>query len=120
LTLGSFEALLEDVERHVQGCGHLLLFVGEQLRLEITLLRHDKNPRVIWGLKTHEDWAFKATLLRFARGLEPVHLILSEEEGPSRIHGWEARRTNDSFCASTLPCEQAEQFWRCCLAQFSA
>lgn len=119
-TLESFEAFLEDVEHHVQESAHLLIFVGEHLRLEITLLRHDKNPRVIWGLKTHEDWAFKATLLRFARGRQPVHLVLSVETGgPDEIHSWVAKRSKDGFWASALPSEQAIQFWQRRLVPFS-
>ena len=120
-TLGSFEAFLAEVERHVQDSGQLLLFVGDHLRLEITLLRHNKNPRVIWGLKAHEDWAYKASLLRFSRGHQPVHLILSvETDGQYQISGWVARRTMDRFWASELPAAQADQFWQRCLALFDA
>ena len=119
-TIGSFEAFLAEVERHVQDSGQLLLFVGEHLRLEITLMRHNKNPRVIWGLKAHEDWAYKATLLRFSRGYQSVHAILSvEAEGQYEIRGWVAKRTMDSFWASELSSAQADQFWQRCLAQFN-
>jgi hypothetical protein len=76
---------------------------------------------VIWGLKRHEDWAFKATLLRFARGSEPVHLVLStEDEGGYRIRGWVVKRTVDAFWAAPLPAEQTHRFWERCLTPFSS
>jgi hypothetical protein len=116
----TFEGFLADVEHCVPDAGQLLLFSGEHLRLEVMLLRHQKNPRVIWGLKRHEDWAFKATLLRFARGGEPVHLVLSTESDEGyRIHGWVVKRTMDSFWAAPLPAEQTHRFWERCLTPFS-
>lgn len=116
----TFEGFLADVEGCVPDAGQLLLFSGEHLRLEVMLLRHQMNPRVIWGLKRHEDWAFKATLLRFARGSEPVHLVLStEEEGSYRIRGWVVKRTMDSFWAAPLPTDQTHRFWERCLTPFS-
>jgi len=116
----TFEGFLTDVEDCVPDAGQLLLFSGEHLRLEVMLLRHHKNPRVIWGLKRHEDWAFKATLLRFARGSEPVHLVLStEDEGNYRIRGWVVKRTMDAFWAAPLPAEQTHRFWERCLDRFS-
>ena len=117
----TFEGFLADVEHSVPDAGQLLLFSGEHLRLEVMLLRHHKNPRVIWGLKRHEDWAFKATLLRFARGSEPVHLVLStEDEGGYRIRGWVVKRTVDAFWAAPLPLEQTQRFWERCLTPFSS
>jgi hypothetical protein len=119
-TSSTFEGFLVDVEHCVSDAGQLLLFSGEHLRLEVMLLRHQKNPRVIWGLKRHEDWAFKATLLRFARGSEPVHLVLStEDEGSYRIRGWVVKRTMDAFWAAPLPAEQTHRFWERCLNRFS-
>ncbi len=116
----SFEDFLAEVEHSVPDAGQLLLFAGEQLRLEVMLLKHEKNPRVIWGLKRHEDWAFKATLLRFARGSDPVHLVLSiEHEGGYRLRGWVVKRSWDSFWASPLPSEQTNGFWERCLTPFS-
>jgi hypothetical protein len=116
----SFEGFLAEVERCVPDAGQLLLFTGEHLRLEVMLLKHEKNPRVIWGLKRHEDWAFKATLLRFARGSDPVHLVLStEHEGGYRLRGWVVKRSWDSFWASPLPSEQTNGFWERCLTPFS-
>jgi hypothetical protein len=115
----TFEDFLADVEQWVPDAGQLWLFTGDRLRLELMVLRHEKNPRVIWGLKHHEDWAFKATLLRFARGSEPVHLILStEHDNTYQIRGWVARRTMDTFWASPLPNEQTRRFWERCLAPF--
>ncbi len=112
----TFEGFLADVERCVSDAGQLLLFSGEHLRLEVMLRRDQKNPRVIWGLKRHEDWAFKATLLRFARGSEPVHLVLStESEEGYRIRGWVVKRSMDSFWAAPLPAKQASRFWERCL-----
>jgi hypothetical protein len=116
-TIESFEGFLEEVVRHVQESGQLLLFVGEHLRLEITLLRHPKNPRVIWGLKAHEDWAFKATLLRFARDTQAVHVILlCRTNEQDEDHGWLAKRSSDGFWASALPSEQTDQFLHRCHA----
>ena len=116
----TFEDLLADVERSIPDSGQLMLFTGEQFRLSLTLLRHKENPRVIWGLKYHEDWAFKATLLRFARGSQPVHLILSSKKsGAYEIRGWVVRRTIDTFWASPLPPEHTQQFWKRCLALVS-
>jgi hypothetical protein len=107
----SFDEFLLDVERGVPGAGKLLLFTGKQLRLDIMLLRHEKNPRVIWGLRHHEDWAFKATLLRFARVSQPVHLILSPEPGSGRpISGWVVGRSMDTFWATPMNLEQIESF----------
>jgi len=116
----TFEGFLADVEGCVPDAGQLLLFSGDHLRLEVMLLRHQKNPRVIWGLKRHEDWAFKATLLRFARGSDPVHLVLSTEgEEGYRIRGWVVKRSMDSFWAAPLPAEQTHRFWERCLNPFS-
>jgi hypothetical protein len=115
----SFEGFLTEVEHGVPDAGQLLLFTGEYLRLEVMLLKHEKNPRVVWGLKPHEDWAFKATLLRFARGRDPVHLILStEHEGFYQLRGWVVQRTWDSFRAAPLPPEQTKDFWERCLTPF--
>jgi hypothetical protein len=108
-----FEAFLADVEQGITDAGQALLFSGDDLRLDITLLRHAKNPRVIWGLKAHEDWAFKATLLRFARGIHPVHFVLStEKDGTHQLQGWVVRRTLDAFWASPLPAESVTDFWQ--------
>ncbi|MDP1833226.1 MAG: hypothetical protein Q8K67_14300 [Geothrix sp.] len=116
----TFEGFLADVEGSVRDAGQLLLFTGGLIRLEIMLLRHEKNPRVIWGLRSHEDWAFKATLLRFARGAEPVHLVLSTEQvGVYQIRGWVVKRSMDRFWASPLLIEQTSQFWNRCLAPFA-
>ncbi len=117
----TFEEFLVEVERNVPEAGQLLLFTGEQLRLEVKLLRRKEDPQMIWGVKRHEDWAFKATLLRLARGSDPVHLVLSiEHEGGYRIFGWVIKRSMNSFWASPLPLEQAKRFWERCLTPFSA
>jgi hypothetical protein len=116
----TFELFLADVEQWVLDAGQLWLFTGDQLRLHVMILRHERNPHLMWGLKRHEDWAFKATLLRFARGNEPVHLILStEHDNTNQIRGWVVRRTMDTFWASPLPMEQARRFWERCLAPFA-
>jgi hypothetical protein len=115
----TFENFLTDVEQWVLHAGQLWLFTGDQLRLQVMVLRHEKNPHLMWGLKRHEDWAFKATLLRFARGGEPVHLVLStEQDNTHQIRGWVLRRTMDTFWASPLPIDQARRFWERCLAPF--
>ena len=109
----TFDGFLAEVEQCVPDTGQLLLFTGEQLRLELVLLRHRKNPRVIWGLKSHEDWAFKATLLRFARSMDTVRLVLSSEcEAGHRIQGWMLKRSMDSFWAWPLPADQANRLWK--------
>lgn len=119
-SIRTFENLIGMVETSVQDAGQLLLFTGDHLRLEIMLLRHEKNPQVIWGLRRHEDWAFKATLLRFARGGLPVQLILStEDRGAYQIRGWVVHRTMDAFWASPLPAEHAQRFWERCLVPFA-
>jgi len=106
-----FETFLAEVEAGVSDAAQALLYCGGQRRLEITLLKHERNPRVIWGLKGHEDWAFKATLLRFARGAEPAHLVLAKEHGGApRVQGWRVCRTMDAFQARPLSAEQAEAF----------
>ncbi|WLT31894.1 hypothetical protein [Geothrix sp. PMB-07] len=105
-----FEAFLTEVEAGVSDAAHVQLFHGARLRLEITLLKHERNPRVIWGLKGHEDWAFKATLLRFARGAEPTHLVLAaEQNGSAKVRGWEVSRTMDAFRSKALPESQLAQ-----------
>jgi hypothetical protein len=97
-SIRTFEGFLENVARCVQDAGQLLLFSGDHLRLDVALLRHEKSPRVIWGLKRHEDWAFKATLLRFARGHHPVHLMLATEKPEARhLRGWLVQCTMDAF-----------------------
>jgi len=116
----NFDALLLDIEAGVSCAGNLLLFSGDHLRLEITLLRHEMSPRVIWGLKSHHDWVFKATLLRMARRSEPVHLVLCTfEEGDCQLQGWVVKRTMDSFWAMPLPPEQSERFRAGCLAELA-
>lgn len=116
----TFEGLIADVEHCVPDAGQLLLFLGEHLRLEVMLLRKHQS-RVIWGIKRHEDWAFKATLLRFARGNDTVHLILStEHEGGYRIRGWVVKRTKESFWASPLPTDQVNSFWERCLTPIAS
>jgi hypothetical protein len=107
----TFEGFLTEVENGVHDAGQALLFAGDQLRLKVTLHRYRKNPRVVWGLKSHEAWAFKATLLRFARGSDPVHLLLStEEDGGHQIQGWVVKRTLDAFWASPIGSKQAQEF----------
>ncbi len=117
----TFEDFLAEVERSVTEAGQLLLFTREHLRLEVKLFKREGNPQVVWGLRRHEDWAFKATLLRLARGNDPVHLVLSIElQGGYRIFGWVIKRSMNSFWASPLPLEQAKRFWERCLTPFSA
>lgn len=112
-SIRTFEDLLADLERCVQDAGRLWLFSGEDLRLDVMLLRHEKSPQVIWGLKRHEDWVFKATLLRFARDHCPVHLILTaEKKEAGRVRGWVVQRTMDAFWASPLPAGCALRLWK--------
>jgi hypothetical protein len=119
-SIRAFEDLIEIIEMSVQDAGQLLLFTGDNLRLEIMLLRHERSPHLIWGLRHHEDWAFKATLLRFARGSLPLQLILSTEDGSAyQIRGWVVHRTMDAFWASPLPAEHAQRFWERCLVPFA-
>ena len=113
----SFDGFLTEMEQCVSHAGQLLLFTGERLRLEVMLLRHEKSPQVIWGLRRHEDWAFKATLLRFARSNQAVHLLLvTEGAGAHEIRGWVVSRTMNDFWASALTPEQALQLWERCAA----
>jgi hypothetical protein len=117
----TFEEFLAGLELCVPEAGQLLLFTGDHLRLEVKLLRQEAGSHVAWGVKQHEDWAFKATLLRLARDVEPVHLILStENDGKYRIRGWVVKRSMDSFWARPLPLEMADRFWERCLKPYSA
>jgi len=117
-TSETFEGLLLDVEHSVDCAGQLLLFAGEQLRLEVGLLRDGATSRLIWGRESHEDWAFKATLLRFARGQEPVRLLLSTgEDDNCRLRAWVVKRTPEAFWACPLPFQQTIRFWESCLAR---
>ena len=113
----SFDGFMAAVEQHVSHSGQLLLFTGDRLRLDVMLLRQEKNPQVIWGLRRHEDWAFKATLLRFARSSQPVHLLLvTEGADAQQVHGWVVSRTMNDFWASPLTPEQGLQLWERCAA----
>jgi hypothetical protein len=117
----TYEDFLANLELCISQAGQLQLFLGDQLRLEIMLLRHEKNPHVIWGLKRHEDWAFKATLLRFARGRQPVRLILiTETGGVEASRGWVVRRTMERFWASPLTAEDVHLFWQRHIESYSA
>jgi len=110
-SIGSLEALLQEVEGSIRLQGQASLFVGEHLRLGIFLRRPEGEPRLRWGLRVHEDWAFKATLLRFARGTEPVHLLVeSRRDGAEGTWLWVVRRSMESFWASPLSREQAHVF----------
>jgi hypothetical protein len=117
-TIQSLETFLAALDEKVSHSGKVFLFTGDRLRLDITLLRHDKNPRVIWGLRRHEEWAFKATLLRFARGHEPLHVLLFLEQGEQEeILGWVVGRSLETFWASPISSLQTSYFWERCLAR---
>ena len=108
---GTLEALIKDLEEGVARLGHATLFVGETPRLDIVLQRKEGDGHLRWGLKSHEDWAFKATLLRFARGTEPVHLLVeSVQDGAEATRVWVVRRGMETFWASPLSLEQAHDF----------
>jgi len=107
----TLEALLKELEEGTGRLGHATLFVGETPRLDILLQREADGAQLQWGVKSHEDWAFKATLLRFARGTEPVHLIVeSGPGGTEEVRVWVVRRGTESFWASPLSREQAHDF----------
>ena len=113
----SLEALLEAVEGGLPKRGHAMLFCGESLRLEIALTRREGDATIKWGTHGHESWAFKATLLRFARGDDPLRLLVeTSEDGIALFRGWVVKRTRDAFWASPLSPEQARQFWEFCPA----
>ena len=108
---GTLEALIKDLEAGVGPLGHATLFVGETPRLDIQLQRKEGDGPLRWGVKSHEDWAFKATLLRFARGTEPVHLLVdSGRDGAEGIRVWVVRRGMETFWASPLSSGQAHDF----------
>jgi hypothetical protein len=68
---------------------------------------------VIWGLKPHEDWAFKATLLRFARGSQPVHILLrGGPQGRIRLQGWVVSRSWEAFRAASLSSDHLSELSR--------
>jgi hypothetical protein len=116
VTQHSLEGLLAEVEDLVRSTGQAFLYTGEQLRLQVTLIRSDRSPRAKWGLKDHEGWAFKATLLRFARGTEPVHLLIeTENEGIPVLRCWVVSRNMEAFWASPLSSGQAKHFCEHCL-----
>ena len=115
-TCRSFEEFLSQVEDRVHALGHLLLLTDGHLRLVTKLLRHPANPRVHWGLKIHEDWAVKATLLRFAAGRESLEVILSEPRGDScAVWGWFLKRTSSECMAWSVSEEEARRTWNRCL-----
>jgi hypothetical protein len=106
------DGFLAEVEDGIRDAAQVVLLYGGQPRLTITLLKHERNPRVIWGLKVHEDWAFKATLLRFARDAQPAHLLrVIEKDGACHVQGWEIHRTMEAFESQPLPTDRAEAFW---------
>jgi len=110
-SITSLEALLEELEGSIRQQGRATLFLGEQLRLSIFLHRPEGELHLRWGLRVHENWAFKATLLRFARGMEPVHLLAeSGQDGAEGAWLWVVRRSMESFWASPLSREQAHVF----------
>jgi hypothetical protein len=116
VTQHSLEGLLTDVEGSVRSTGQAFLYTGERLRLQVSLIRGDKSPRMKWGLRDHEGWAFKATVLRFARGTEPVHLLVeTEHEGVPSLKAWVISRSIDAFWASPLSPGQAKHFCEHCL-----
>jgi len=103
---------LAQVEDGIRDAAQVVLLYGGHPRLAITLLKHERNPRMIWGLKAHEDWAFKATLLRFARDAQPAHLLrVIEKDGACHVQGWEIHRTMEAFESRPLPFDRAEAFW---------
>ena len=110
-SIGTLEALIKNLEAGVGLLGHATLFVGETPRLDIQLQRKEGDGPLRWGVKSHEDWAFKATLLRFARGTEPVHLLVdSGRDGAEGIRVWVVRRGMETFWASPLSSGQAHDF----------
>ena len=110
-SITSLEALLEELEGSIGQQGLATLFLGEQRRLWIFLHRPEGETLLRWGLRVHEGWAFKATLLRFARGTDPVHLLAeSGQDGAEGTWLWVVRRSMESFWASPLSREQAHVF----------
>ncbi|WP_306591411.1 hypothetical protein [Geothrix sp. 21YS21S-4] len=121
LTHDSFEGFLKTLEGQVRNSGYLLVLLDGRLRLDVMLLRHEKNPRVYWGLKPHQDWAVKATLLRFASGQEPVHVLLSQElDGSYDVVGWLLKRAEGRFWARSILPAQAQSHWEHCVAPASS
>ncbi len=109
-SISSLEALLQELEGNISQQGQASLFVGEQLKLGIVLQRQKGVHRLRWGLREHEGWVFKATLLRFARGAEPVHLIVQWEPDGETSQAWLLGRSMDSFWALPLSQEQSHAF----------
>ena len=119
-SIDTFEGILAEVENGVAQTGHAMLFTEERLRLDIALTRMGESTGLKWGFKTHEEWVFKATLLRFARCSDRLHLVLEEliDDAPE-LRVWVVGRTLDRIWASPLSYEQVQQFWDRCTEVFA-
>jgi len=116
-SIQSLEQLLEEVDRTTPEGGHAMLFCGGWLRLEIALIRADRQSPLRWGHQAHEAWVFKATMLRFARGADPVRLLVETGPGNSdAIGGWVLSRSSDRFSAARLSIDQSREFLARCHA----
>jgi hypothetical protein len=116
----TLEGFLTEVESCISETGKAMLLAGEPpfLKLTISITRSDGNDPIKWGLKAHEDWAFKASLFRFARNGDPVHFLFEATNHENVIlRGWVVSRTSNSFWASSLSTEQAQSVWDRCLGK---
>jgi hypothetical protein len=106
-TLHSIEALLSIVATEVDGLGHAFLFSGDRLALDLPL-GPVEGKNIKWGMAAHHDWAFEATLLRFAKSHEPARLLIASGQGNEpRIAGWIIGHSTSSFWAARMPQVQA-------------
>ncbi len=105
----SLDEFLSDVEADILGSGTAYLFSGTRLGLTVPVLREPGQAKVKWGRKAHEDWAFKATLLRFAwDARHALLLVVSGEGATQRRSGWLAVCSARDFAAYPMNPDQVD------------
>ena len=110
-TLHSIEALLSIVATEVDGTGHAFLFSGDRLGLDLPIVPMG-SKKMKWGTAAHHDWAFEATLLRFARSHEPARLVIASGQGSElSVRGWVIGHSMQSFWATRMSPEQSRSMF---------
>jgi hypothetical protein len=111
ITLNEF---LSDIEADILGSGTAYLFSGTRLGLTVPVLRMPGQGKVKWGTKAHEDWAFKATLLRFAWDVRHALLLLVSGQGAGqRRSGWLAVCSTHGLVVYSLSADQIDSLLPC-------
>jgi hypothetical protein len=102
-TLHSIEALLSIVATEVDEFGHAFLFAGEHLALDLPIVPA-AGKKMKWGVAAHHDWAFEATLVRFARSNESARLLIVSGHGEDqKVVAWVLGHSMASFWAARMP-----------------